>query len=339
MSDTTLNRFVSRGTHAQRLAYTPSPPTPASGPSSGYFFFETDTGDTFSWDGAAWAQVNATGTGITQLTGDVTAGPGSGSQAATIANDAVSNAKLRNSGALSVIGRSANSAGDPADISASAASDQVLRESGSVLGFGTVATAGIANDAVTYAKIQNVSAASRLLGRGDSGSGDVEEISLSGVSMSGTTLKGRVIQVVNTQTGAVNTGTTTIPHDDTIPQNTEGDEYMTLAITPTSSSHKLKIEVVVMLSATNASQWLAAALFQDTTANALAAGTVFDATATAMQIIAFTHYMTAGTTSSTTFKVRAGRDVAGTTTFNGQSGGRIFGGVLASSITITEITA
>ena len=57
----------------------------------------------------------------------------------------------------------------------------------------TVASSGasltIDNDAVTYAKMQNVSAASKLLGRGDSGSGDVQEITLgSGLSMSGTTL-------------------------------------------------------------------------------------------------------------------------------------------------------
>ena len=38
-------------------------------------------------------------------------------------------------------------------------------------------TSGIDDDAVTYAKIQNVSAASKLLGRGSaSGAGDVEEI-------------------------------------------------------------------------------------------------------------------------------------------------------------------
>lgn len=97
----------------------------------------------------------------------------------TIDNDVVSDAKLRNSGALSVIGRSANSTGDPADISASAASGAVLRESGSVLGFGTIATAGIANDAVTYAKMQDVSATARIIGRKTAGSGDPEEMTLS----------------------------------------------------------------------------------------------------------------------------------------------------------------
>jgi len=95
---------------------------------------------------------------------------------AGIADNAITNPKLRDSGALSVIGRSVNSSGDPADIAAVAASGAVLRESGSALGFGTVATAGIADDAVTYAKIQNVSASPRFLGRITGGAGDTEEL-------------------------------------------------------------------------------------------------------------------------------------------------------------------
>jgi hypothetical protein len=49
----------------------------------------------------------------------------------------------------------------------------------------------IANNAVTYAKMQDVSAASRLVGRGaGAGSGDPQEISLgAGLEMSGTTLR------------------------------------------------------------------------------------------------------------------------------------------------------
>lgn len=149
---------------------------------------------------------------------------------------------------------------------------------------------------------------------------------------------GRIVQVVNTQTGAVATGTTIIPLDDTIPQNTEGDQYMSLAITPTNVNNLLRIDVVAFFT-TSLISWIIAALFQDTTANALAAIANYNGVATGGMPIAFTYYMTAGTTSATTFKVRAGRDAsaASTVTFNGQSAARRFGGVMASSITITEI--
>ncbi len=148
----------------------------------------------------------------------------------------------------------------------------------------------------------------------------------------------KLVQVVNTQIGTVATGTTVIPLDNTIPQNTEGDEYMTLAITPTSSSNKLRIDVV-LFGTSNASNWVSAALFQDSTANSLAAMAGYQTIAGGGINLKFTHYMTAGTTSSTTFKVRAGRDAsAGSTmTFNGASGTQIFGGVMASSLTISEI--
>jgi hypothetical protein len=147
---------------------------------------------------------------------------------------------------------------------------------------------------------------------------------------------GAVVQVVNTETGAVATGTTVIPFDDTIPQNTEGDQYMSLAITPTDAGNILLIDVVVQLSHSVAA-WDAAALFQDSTANALAAIVAYQDLAGAGMTLHFRHKMTAGTTSATTFKVRAGGQAAGTTTFNGQAAGRIYGGVMASSITITEI--
>lgn len=76
-------------------------------------------------------------TGITQLTGDVTAGPGSGSQAATIAANAVTDAKFRQSAGLSLVGRSANTTGNVADITA-ASDGQIMRRSGTTIGFGSI---------------------------------------------------------------------------------------------------------------------------------------------------------------------------------------------------------
>lgn len=150
---------------------------------------------------------------------------------------------------------------------------------------------------------------------------------------------GSVVQVVNTQTGAVATGTTIIPDDDTIPQITEGDEYMTLAVTPLSATNKLRVEVVFNGSNANGAQWMTAALFLGVGADALAAAREYNAVATALATMAFSYYMTAGGTSALTFRVRGGAHGAGTTTFNGQSGARKLGGVYMSSITITEIKA
>lgn len=70
---------------------------------------------------------------------------------ARIANGTVTYAKFANGTGLSVIGRSANTGGVNADIVG--VDGQVLRVSGTALGFGTIVAAGIASDAVTTAKI------------------------------------------------------------------------------------------------------------------------------------------------------------------------------------------
>jgi hypothetical protein len=60
-----------------------------------------------------------------------------------------------------------------------------------VLSVGTVATSDIADGSITYAKIQDVSAASRLLGRGSAaGAGDVQELTVGGgIEFSGTAIQ------------------------------------------------------------------------------------------------------------------------------------------------------
>jgi hypothetical protein len=106
--------------------------------------------------------------------------------------------------ALSVLGRSANSAGTRADIQATAASGAVLRESGSVLGFGTVATAGVAANAVTNAKLAQM-AARRVKLRADSaGTGDPTDGT--GAQL-GEILRFATLQSDSTSTGTVVTYT------------------------------------------------------------------------------------------------------------------------------------
>lgn len=144
-----------------------------------------------------------------------------------------------------------------------------------------------------------------------------------------------MLQRVYTQTSSVATGTTQIPFDDTIPQNTEGTEFMTCTITPKSALNILEITTTIILEESTPTQ-VTVALFQDSAASALAAATGTPQGATAPITITYTHTMVAGTTSPTTFKVRAGMGAAGTLTLNGYSGGRIYGGKAASSITIKE---
>lgn len=147
---------------------------------------------------------------------------------------------------------------------------------------------------------------------------------------------GMVVQTVNFQTGAYTSVTNNIPVDDTIPQITEGTEVMTCAITPKSATNKLKITVGVSFTPSAAFQ-ASAALFQDSTADALAATSSTTVGATYTGCFLFVYYMTAGTTSSTTFRVRIGGTGGNALYFNGYAGARVFGGVSSSSITIEEI--
>jgi hypothetical protein len=92
-----------------------------------------------------------------------------------ISNNAVENSELRQGIARSVIGVTGNATANVADIQGT--TDQVLRVdgAGTTLAFGQVATGGIADDAVTNAKIRN-SAGLSVIGRSTNSAGDPADI-------------------------------------------------------------------------------------------------------------------------------------------------------------------
>lgn len=154
----------------------------------------------------------------------------------------------------------------------------------------------------------------------------------------GDKLPGDMVQRVRTDTAAFATGSTTIPLDDTIPQITEGNEYMTQAITPTASPNLLEVRAGALFANSVATSQVAYGFWRDSTANALAVANNILDTATGMNFVTLSKLVLAASTSSTTFRFRAGGN-AGTVTFNGQSGARLYGGVAGSYMEILEIMA
>ncbi len=153
---------------------------------------------------------------------------------------------------------------------------------------------------------------------------------------------GGIIQTIHKDYRSFFSTTALIPLDDSIPQNTEGAQVFTQAITPTSSSNFIKITVVLNISNSNVNNLHTAAVFKDSGANAIGAGwakCVGTNAPSSPMVINFTD--SPNTTSAVTYKVRVGYsgNTASTVQVNGGSGLRYMGGALASGMTLQEISA
>jgi|TARA_R110000787_G_scaffold89609_1_gene189544 hypothetical protein len=154
---------------------------------------------------------------------------------------------------------------------------------------------------------------------------------------------GRLVQAVHTQDGETATSSPGSFLDDTIPIDSDGFEFTALdtTITPTNASNKLLIEVNINIAVAGAN-YIHMALFQDGigdgNVSAVAAMSQYQQTSGVSNQISLSYEMVAGTTSATTFHIRASSSSAGTITYNGTGGtSRLFGGVMASTMRITEI--
>lgn len=182
-----LEDIILRSTRALQPAATTVP--------VGTLYFVTDESVIERSNGTTWQSYSGTAaSGITELTGDVTAGPGSGSQVASIAALAVDTAEL-------------------------------------------------ANNAVTYAKIQDVTDV-RLLGRAAGSAGDVQEITVSGLTLASGVLTGAA--------GAVEWTTTVVKSIDQDVTNSitlVNDSELLLAVI---ANEVWLIELLVLYSGTDA---------------------------------------------------------------------------------------
>lgn len=145
-----------------------------------------------------------------------------------------------------------------------------------------------------------------------------------------------VKQVLYTIYSGVDTTTTQIPYDDSIPQIGEGKEFMTQAITPTATTSKLRVDVIFNFAQTGATSNTIVGLFRDAGSDAVAAAAMNNPSGGVPEQIILSYLVTANSVSPTTFRVRGGPGSAETLTFNGAGGARKLGGSMDSIITITE---
>ena len=154
---------------------------------------------------------------------------------------------------------------------------------------------------------------------------------------------GQVVQSVF-QTNAANTViSATIPADSTIPQSSEGTQVLTATITPTSSGNTLEVEAVVHGSElTNVGDSILVALFRDAGADAVAASFVGGMNGGGNNLTSGTavirYRVAAGSTAATTFTVRAGNNT-GSMTLNATHQNINLGGLIASTLTVREISS
>lgn len=295
----------------------------------------------------------------------------------TINANAVTVAKMQQLAGLSVLGNGANATADMAALTAGT-DGYVLRRLGTALAFGTVATAGIADNAVTNAKFADMAAGtvkSNLTGStadpadntlanflaalaafvGDSGSGGTKGLvpapaagdaaKLFFLSAAGAFASpyqsGDVVQTREAEYTSyflIDGGTSPaqiIPADDTIPQQTEGVEAITVSITPKFSDSKLRLTAYVPCSGSANS--ICAAVFRDSTAGAVASNVVYAAGSFIGDLVV-ARSVDAVAASATTFKLRVGPG-SGIAGFNGNTVSRIHGGAQRIYLKVEEIKA
>lgn len=136
--------------------------------------------------------------------------------------------------------------------------------------------------------------------------------------------------------------TTVLPQDDTIPQNTEGVEILSVSITLKSASSRVRSRFQGFASGGNGVNTIAA-LFRGGVANAIQASVLDHSrsgaadTANHPLAILLEYEDAPATAGSVTYSIRVGPGAAGTVRMNGTTSGRYFGGAAKSTLVLEEV--
>lgn len=153
------------------------------------------------------------------------------------------------------------------------------------------------------------------------------------------TVIGHSISTVTANT----TVSTNIPLDDTIPQSTEGYEFITVTHTPKSTTSILVVEATVHANSGNFNCPMIVALFKDTDTSAVCASLQYISSQGYLNIdpCRLVFKEVAGSTSARTYKIRVGpgNSSAVTTGINQAYNQRFLGGIVMSSLRVTEFKA
>jgi len=150
---------------------------------------------------------------------------------------------------------------------------------------------------------------------------------------------GKVVQVVETSSGALFTTTNLIPFDDTVPLITEGGEVLTLNVTPKSTLNSFRVKAGLQLAftAANINKVLTVRRADGMNDSIIAVKCVSNANVNFIDAIEITHEYPITQPAQHTFSIRVGAELAGTTTVNGSAGLRKYGGAMNTYLCVMEI--
>jgi hypothetical protein len=146
----------------------------------------------------------------------------------------------------------------------------------------------------------------------------------------------RLFQTLSTSTSSMITCSTAIPDDNTIPQITEGDQILSLSITPTTSTSL--IEIIIHANGTSGIGASMMTLFSDIASSNALQTTYFSSVSSSAVNANLYYNISSASTTTRTYSVRVG-PASGTMYINGSGGNQRFNGTANTWMQIIETSS